>query len=56
MSEKKKVKDAKKIYEKPAVVHRQIMESIAGACECNDVYNSKTGDPGYCDFCTQINS
>lgn len=29
----KKVMTQKKAYEKPAVIHRQVMESVAGACQ-----------------------
>jgi len=39
---------AKKTYEKPAIVHRQILESIAGACPVADPTNGKTGGDGAC--------
>ncbi|MCA9990589.1 MAG: hypothetical protein H6666_08345 [Ardenticatenaceae bacterium] len=45
--------EEKMTYEKPAVIHRQVMESIAGACSDADPVNGKTGDG---DTCTQINS
>ncbi|MCA9983299.1 MAG: hypothetical protein KDE09_05525 [Anaerolineales bacterium] len=43
----------KKAYEKPAVVHRQLLESVAGACEAGDPINGKTGSG---DTCTVANS
>ena len=53
MSEKKKVKETKKAYEKPAVIHRQVMEAIAGSCPEEDPINGKEGVG---DMCTTINS
>jgi hypothetical protein len=46
----KQVKE-KKTYEKPQIVHRQVLEAIAGACQQNDPVNGKAGAP-----CTTINS
>ncbi|HSH03068.1 MAG TPA: hypothetical protein VLL52_11165 [Anaerolineae bacterium] len=40
----------KKPYEKPAVIHRQIMETVAGACSDADPTNGKVGDGS--DMCT----
>jgi hypothetical protein len=40
-------------YEKPAVIHRELMESIAGTCDANDPVNGKTGSG---DNCTTTNS
>lgn len=40
-------------YEKPAVVHRELMESIAGTCDSTDPVNGKTGVG---DNCTVANS
>jgi hypothetical protein len=53
MSKKLTPTDEKMTYEKPAVIHRQVMESIAGACEEADPNNGKTGVN---DMCTTINS
>lgn len=39
-------------YEKPAVVHRELMESIAGVCDTQDPVNGKTTG----DECTVANS
>jgi hypothetical protein len=50
---KPKVKKEKSAYEKPAVIHRQVMESVAGACSDADPINGKTGVG---DQCTQISS
>jgi len=48
----KKVMSQKKAYEKPAVIHRQVMESVAGACqEGPGGINGKAGAP-----CTTISS
>jgi hypothetical protein len=47
------VSDEKKVYEKPAVVHRQLMESIAGTCDAQDPVNGKTGTG---DNCTNTSS
>jgi hypothetical protein len=41
----------KKTYEKPAVVHREPMETIAGTCDGSDPVNGKTG---VADQCTMI--
>jgi hypothetical protein len=41
----------KKAYETPAVVYRQVLEAVAGACEASDPSNGKAGAP-----CTTINS
>lgn len=43
-------KKEKQPYEKPAVVHRQVMESIAGACSDTDPTNGKTGTGDTCTF------
>jgi hypothetical protein len=37
----KKVMSQKKAYEKPAVIHRQVMESVAGACQVTYGTNGK---------------
>jgi len=37
----KKVMTQKKAYEKPAVIHRQVMESVAGACQQTAGVNGK---------------
>lgn len=37
----KKVMSQKKAYEKPAVIHRQVMESVAGACQITYGTNGK---------------
>ena len=50
MSEKKEVQ--KKEYEKPAIIHRQILESIAGACDTADPINGKAD----ANSCQTINS
>ena len=50
---KKSLRPEKKEYEKPAVIHSQKMESIAGACSDDDPVNGKTGTG---DTCTQANS
>jgi hypothetical protein len=47
----KKAKEEKKPYEKPQIVHRQVLEAIAGACQASDPVNGKAGAP-----CTTINS
>ena len=39
-------------YEKPAVVYRELLESIAGTCDTNDPVNGKTGSG---DNCTTTN-
>jgi hypothetical protein len=50
----KELKPSKKMpYEKPAVVHRELMESIAGMCDSQDPVNGKTGAG---DNCTVTNS
>jgi len=41
----------KKPYEKPQIVHRQVLEAIAGVCQNSDPVNGKAGAP-----CTTINS
>ena len=38
----------KQPYEKPAVVHRELMESIAGVCDTNDPVNGKVGTTDNC--------
>lgn len=53
MSEVAKKQVQKKPYEKPAVIHRQKMESVAGACEAGDPINGKTGAG---DACTAVSS
>ncbi|GAG03121.1 unnamed protein product [marine sediment metagenome] len=45
--------DNKSVYEKPAVIHRELMESIAGTCDTGDPVNGKTGVD---DNCTVVNS
>jgi hypothetical protein len=40
-------------YEKPAIVHRELLESIAGTCDTSDPVNGKTGSG---DNCTTANS
>jgi hypothetical protein len=35
-------------YEKPAVIHRELMESIAGTCDANDTVNGNTGSGENC--------
>lgn len=42
------LKKDKKTYEKPAVIHRQVMESVAGACSEQDPTNGKTGSGDLC--------
>ena len=42
----------KQTYQKPAIIHRQVMESIAGACQANDPTNGKDGNMG----CSTVNS
>jgi hypothetical protein len=50
----KELNPGKKLpYEKPAVVHRELMESIAGMCDSQDPVNGKTGAG---DNCTVTNS
>jgi hypothetical protein len=43
----------KSAYEKPAIVHRELMESIAGACDTSEPVVGKTGTA---DECTFLNS
>jgi hypothetical protein len=43
----------KQSYEKPAVIHRELMESIAGTCDTSDPVNGKTGTG---DTCTNLQS
>jgi hypothetical protein len=43
----------KKTYERPAVIHRELMESIAGTCDTTDPVNGKTGVG---DTCTTTSS
>ncbi|MGB3713794.1 MAG: hypothetical protein WA996_05120 [Candidatus Promineifilaceae bacterium] len=45
--------DSKSFYEKPAVIHRELMESIAGTCDSSDPVNGKVGVD---DECTVVNS
>ena len=40
-------------YEKPEVIHRELLESIAGTCDAADPINGKTGTG---DDCTTISS
>jgi hypothetical protein len=40
--------DNKSVYEKPAVIHRELMESIAGTCDSQDPVNGKTGVDDNC--------
>lgn len=41
----------KKVYEAPAIIYRQVLEAVAGACEASDPVNGKAGGA-----CTTINS
>ncbi len=41
----------KKVYEAPAVIYRQVIEAVAGACDASSPTNGKAGAP-----CTAINS
>ena len=41
----------KKAYEAPAVIYRQVLEAVAGACEASDPTNGKTTGT-----CTTANS
>ena len=43
-------KNEKLAYEKPAVIYRQVMESVAGACSETDPTNGKTGSGDNCTF------
>jgi hypothetical protein len=45
--------EEKATYEKPAVIHRQLMESVAGTCDATDPTNGKTGTN---DDCTYLSS
>jgi hypothetical protein len=45
------MEDEKKVYEAPAVVYRQELEAVAGACQQSDPTNGKAGAP-----CTVISS
>ena len=36
MSKQLPTSEEKKVYEKPAIIHRQIMETVAGACSDAD--------------------
>lgn len=47
-------KKSKAAYEKPEVIHRQVMETIAGACSQTDPINGKVG--GATDQCTFLSS
>ena len=47
-----KVQETKKSYEKPAVVYRQAMESVAAVCDPNDAVNNGKGDTS----CSVLNS
>jgi hypothetical protein len=38
----------KSVYVKPAVIHRELMESIAGTCDSQDPVNGKTGVEDEC--------
>lgn len=49
---KSNVSKRRKRYEKPAVIHRELMESVAGACDSQDPVNGKAGIY----FCLTINS
>ncbi|HET6444174.1 MAG TPA: hypothetical protein VFI27_06285 [candidate division Zixibacteria bacterium] len=40
----------KSVYEKPAIIHRELMESIAGTCDSSDPVNGKTGTDDNCTF------
>ena len=43
----------KSTYEKPAIIHRELMESVAGTCDSADPVNGKTGTG---DTCTTLSS
>lgn len=45
--------EQKKAYEKPAVIHSQVLESVAGACPPGEPTNGKTGTE---QTCQQVNS
>ena len=45
--------EERKAYEKPAVVHSQVLESVAGACPVGEPTNGKTGTD---DTCATVNS
>jgi hypothetical protein len=45
--------EERKAYEKPAVVHTQVLESVAGACPVGEPTNGKTGTD---DTCATVNS
>lgn len=47
-----KVQETKKSYEKPEVVYRQAMESVAAVCDPNDAVNPGKGDTS----CSVLNS
>ncbi|MGH2536908.1 MAG: hypothetical protein ACRDHL_05920 [Candidatus Promineifilaceae bacterium] len=49
----KEISPEKRPYEKPAVVHREVLESIAGTCDTSDPVNGKTGTD---DACTVLSS
>jgi hypothetical protein len=53
MSEESQNSEAKMVYEKPAVIHRQLMESVAGTCDAANPTNGKTGEG---DPCTIVSS
>jgi hypothetical protein len=47
----REVKPENKVaYEKPAIVHRELMESIAGACDSAEPVVGKTGTADQCTF------
>jgi hypothetical protein len=52
-AKKNGIKPNRKAYEKPAVSHREVMESIAGGCDSTHPVNGKTGVG---DNCTSIGS
>ena len=40
----------KPTYEKPAVIHRELMESVAGTCDAEQPVVGKTGTDDECSF------
>jgi hypothetical protein len=40
----------KSVYEKPAIIHRELMESIAGTCDSTEPVVGKTGVEDECQF------
>jgi hypothetical protein len=42
--------DSRQPYEKPTIVHRERLESIAGDCQTTHQVNGKTGEGDNCTF------